>query len=98
MVWDQAEAILSMPTAAYPGVLDVEGRLLTISLPDPAMPSGEEGNQLGHRPGSLGRFLPGVTSSAALAACLEAHSLTLTDDGFLLPSASEKETAPDSKA
>ncbi len=98
VVWDQAEGILSAPTTSYPGVLDAEGRLLTISLPDPAMPSGEEGNQLGHRPGSLGRFLPGVTSSTALAACLEAHSLTLTENGFLLPSASEKETAPDSKA
>lgn len=40
------------------------GALLALSVPDPEMPKGEELNQTGHRAGSVGHILPGLSVSA----------------------------------
>lgn len=85
MVWDLPGVLNVAKTPYFPGVLDTDGRLLTISLPDPAMPAGEEGNQQGRRPSSLGRLLPGVSSASFLETFMKNNALTLSDDGFLLP-------------
>ncbi len=39
----------------------VTGALLTLSVPDPVMPVGEEGLQLGHKQGSIGHLLGGLS-------------------------------------
>jgi acyl-[acyl-carrier-protein]-phospholipid O-acyltransferase/long-chain-fatty-acid--[acyl-carrier-protein] ligase len=80
MCWDDRDA--ETPPLALRGLLD-QDRLLSISLLDPVMPTGEEGNQRGHLPGSLGRIFNGVLNAKALDAMLEKHRLELTEDGFL---------------
>lgn len=97
MVWDEAGVMMPESPLHYRGVLDAEGRLISFSQPDPPMPKGEEGNQRGQRPGSLGRVLPGVLSGTALKALLANQSLTMSEDGFLFPAEDAKKTAPDAK-
>ncbi|MCB1226702.1 MAG: hypothetical protein KDK99_12885, partial [Verrucomicrobiales bacterium] len=38
----------------------VDGVILAVGVPDPVMPRGQEGNQPGFVPGSLGRVMPGL--------------------------------------
>jgi acyl-[acyl-carrier-protein]-phospholipid O-acyltransferase/long-chain-fatty-acid--[acyl-carrier-protein] ligase len=82
LCWDGPEA--ETPPGALRGLLE-QDRLLSLSVPDPVMPAGEEGNQRGHLTGSLGRLLNGVLSAADLDQLLEKHALQLTEDGFLMP-------------
>ncbi|MCA1962592.1 MAG: hypothetical protein LDL31_01450, partial [Prosthecobacter sp.] len=82
LCWDGQEA--ETPPGALRGLLE-QDRLLSLSVPDPVMPAGEEGNQRGHLTGSLGRLLNGVLSAADLDQLLEKHALQLTEDGFLMP-------------
>ena len=45
----------------FPAVFDeTTGVLLTLGVPDPALPENERGAQVGHKPGSLGHILPGL--------------------------------------
>jgi acyl-[acyl-carrier-protein]-phospholipid O-acyltransferase/long-chain-fatty-acid--[acyl-carrier-protein] ligase len=82
MCWDGMDA--DAPAFALRGLMDQE-RLLTISLLDPVMPAGEEGNQRGNLPGSLGRLFNGVLNTDELDQIMERHQLKLTEDGFLKP-------------
>jgi acyl-[acyl-carrier-protein]-phospholipid O-acyltransferase/long-chain-fatty-acid--[acyl-carrier-protein] ligase len=84
MCWDDVSA--AAPPDALRGVFESStGELLTISVPDPEMPKGEEGNQLGHAEGNLGRALPGAFTSARMQAFLAQWQLELTELGFLKP-------------
>ncbi len=86
MIWDEAAAtVAEAGFPIYRGLLDAgSGLLLAVSVPDPAMPEGEEDLQRGVRACTLGRLLPGLDTAAGLAARLEALELTLTDDGFII--------------
>ena len=85
MCWDAAAMLTPESPAVYRGLLDVTtGDLISICVPNPPMPVGEEGNQLGRRADSLGRLLPGAASQAKLDEYLTAWNLTTTDDGFLM--------------
>ena len=72
----QSEAPVVLPEMGVPVLRgwfhEATGTLLATELPDPPMPQGEEGAQLGIHPGSLGRLLPG------LAFHQEAHGLRLS--------------------
>jgi len=60
-----------------PALFDAQsGALLTISVPHPPMPAGEEHLQVGHRAGSAGHLLPGLSLRT------EGHSLRV---GGLVP-------------
>ena len=89
MCWDD----LAQPTPAgsLRGLLDrATGELLSLSVPDPAMPAGQEKEQRGGCEGSLGRLLPGAMDAARLEGWLQKHSLSLTEDGFLMPASSHE--------
>lgn len=67
-IWDlainvqAAEHSVPQPAIGLTAGFDpVTGALLTLSVPDPQMPEGEEGNQVGHKEGSIGHLLPGLT-------------------------------------
>ena len=84
MCWDDVSAGIILGTLR--GILDSStGELLTISVPDPKMPAGEEGNQLGSDPESFGRPLSGAQNAATLTALMERHHLEITEVGFLKP-------------
>jgi acyl-[acyl-carrier-protein]-phospholipid O-acyltransferase/long-chain-fatty-acid--[acyl-carrier-protein] ligase len=84
MCWD--DVTVPTPPCVYRGIFDTStGELLTISVDDPTMPKGEEGNQLGHAEGNLGRALPGAFTSAKMQAFLAQWQLELTEVGFLKP-------------
>jgi acyl-[acyl-carrier-protein]-phospholipid O-acyltransferase / long-chain-fatty-acid--[acyl-carrier-protein] ligase len=86
LCWDDIDA--ETPPDTLRGVLDsTTGELLTISVPHPEMPKGEEGNQLGHLEGSFGRTLTGALTSERLQALLTQHQLELTEQGFWKPKA-----------
>jgi len=89
MCWDEVMNTKPADIPAYRGLLDGE-TLIATCVPDPAMPAGEEGNQLGTREHSFGRLLPGVEISHELAQRLDRLRLHLTEDGFLM----KNETAP----
>ena len=85
MCWDAVEATAFDKPEVYRGLLESgSGALIAASVPDPVMPVGEEGNQVGRRVGTLGHLLPGALSQKALQEFLTSNSLTLTDDHFLL--------------
>jgi acyl-[acyl-carrier-protein]-phospholipid O-acyltransferase/long-chain-fatty-acid--[acyl-carrier-protein] ligase len=84
MCWDDVS--VPTPPGVYRGIFESStGELLTISVNDPTMPKGEEGNQLGHAEGNLGRALPGAFTSARMQAYLDQWQLELTEVGFLKP-------------
>ncbi len=63
-----------------PACLDaVTGKWLSLAMPDPVMPVGQEGNQAGCREGTLGRLLPGVTEAE-----IAQRGGEVTADGFVL--------------
>ena len=87
MCWDAAEATAIDMPEVYRGLLESgSGALIAASVPDPIMPAGEEGNQVGQRAGSLGHLLPGAMDQVTLQAFLTANALSLTVDHFLVPS------------
>ena len=52
-------------TTVLRGYIDAEsGILVSAEVPDPEMPAGEEGFQIGRKAGSLGRLLPGLNLEA----------------------------------
>ncbi len=52
-------------TTVLRGHIDADsGILVSVEVPDPEMPVGEEGLQLGKKVGSLGRLLPGLNLEA----------------------------------
>lgn len=58
---DSDPAPLSPETPALRGYIDAAtGILVSTEVPDPELPEAERGNQLGQKPGSLGRLLPGL--------------------------------------
>lgn len=70
-----------LKVSVFPAWLDaVSGEWLALAVPDPVMPPGQEGNQIGHRPGSLGRLLPGVTETA-----IGERGGALTSEGLVVP-------------
>jgi acyl-[acyl-carrier-protein]-phospholipid O-acyltransferase/long-chain-fatty-acid--[acyl-carrier-protein] ligase len=84
MCWDGVDA--RTPAGTLRGILDGgTGALLTLSVPDPAMPQGEEGLQPGSCEGGLGRVLTGAFTAAALRDFRSRHGLELTEAGFLMP-------------
>jgi len=84
MCWDDVSAGIVPGTLR--GILDSStGELLTLSVPDPKMPEGEEGNQLGSDPESFGRPLSGALDGPGLVALMERHQLDITETGFLKP-------------
>jgi len=86
MCWDAVEATALDRPEVYRGLLESgSGALIAASVPDPVMPVGEEGDQVGRRVGTLGHLLPGALSQKALQEFLTSNSLTLTDDHFLRP-------------
>jgi acyl-[acyl-carrier-protein]-phospholipid O-acyltransferase / long-chain-fatty-acid--[acyl-carrier-protein] ligase len=86
LCWDSVEAATPEAADVYRGLMDSgNGALVTASVPDPIMPAGEEGNQVGRRAGSLGHLLPGALTQVALQELLTANNLTLTVDHFLTP-------------
>jgi len=86
MCWDSADAIAPAVPVSYRGLLDsASGALISASVPDPVMPAGEEGAQVGQRAGTLGHLLPGALSAEALETSLQTWSLALTADTFLMP-------------
>jgi acyl-[acyl-carrier-protein]-phospholipid O-acyltransferase/long-chain-fatty-acid--[acyl-carrier-protein] ligase len=81
---------------ARPALYDeASGVLLTLSLPDPVMPSKEKGAQVGHKSGTLGHILPGlaVTSGSeglqfsgllpGAEATVHMPGVTLDEEGFV---------------
>lgn len=65
----------------FPAVVDeMSGEWLTLAVPDPTMPAGEEEDQKGNRPGTLGRLLPGIDP----APLMKAKGWELALDGFVL--------------
>lgn len=97
MCWDAAQAIVPDSSTLYRGLLDpTTGDLIAASVPNPPMPVGEEGGQLGLRPGALGHLLPGAATQAKLDHYLDTWALTITDDGFLMPRSEppQKSAAP----
>ncbi|MCX6857930.1 MAG: MFS transporter [Verrucomicrobia bacterium] len=86
MCWDGVDVATPETGGVYRGLIDTNnGAFITASVPDPIMPAGEEGNQVGHRASSLGHLLPGAVDQVALQELLNANSLSLTDDHFLMP-------------
>lgn len=72
------EEVLGVPV--YPACLEAaSGQWLTLAMPNPVMPAGQEGNQSGHRAGTLGRLLPGIT-----LAQITGRGAEVTTDGFVL--------------
>lgn len=93
LCWDDVDA--ETPSGTLRGILDSStGELLTLSVPDPKMPKGEEGNQHGSTAGSLGRPLPGALTSTRVAALLAQHQLEMTEEGFLKRKSPEPATVP----
>jgi acyl-[acyl-carrier-protein]-phospholipid O-acyltransferase / long-chain-fatty-acid--[acyl-carrier-protein] ligase len=84
LCWDDVRS--ATPPGVYRGIFErMTGELLTISVHDPAMPKGEEGNQLGHSEGTLGRALPGAFTAVRMQTFLAQWQLELTENGFLKP-------------
>lgn len=91
MCWDELDA--RTPAGTLRGILDGgTGALLTLSVPDPAMPEGEEGLQPGSCEGGFGRVLTGAFTAAGLREFRTKHGLELTEAGFLMPA--NPSTAP----
>jgi hypothetical protein len=91
MCWDEVDA--RTPAGTLRGILDGgTGALLTLSVPDPAMPQGEEGLQPGSCEGGFGRVLTGAFTAAGLREFRTKHGLELTEAGFLMPA--NPSTAP----
>jgi len=66
----------------FPAVVDeATGEWLTLAVPNPPMPVGEEEDQKGNRPGTLGRLLPGIDPEPLL----KAKGWELALDGFVIP-------------
>jgi acyl-[acyl-carrier-protein]-phospholipid O-acyltransferase / long-chain-fatty-acid--[acyl-carrier-protein] ligase len=73
----------------FPALVDASsGEWLALAVPDPSMPEGEEEDQRGNRPGTLGRLLPGIDPDL-----LVAKGWTLRADGFVLGLVSAAESA-----
>lgn len=84
MCWDDVSAGLVPGTLR--GILEsATGELLTLSVPDPKMPEGEEGAQRGQDAESFGRPLSGAMDAAGLMALMQRHELEITELGFLKP-------------
>lgn len=104
MLWSVSYAA-ETPAGVLRGLLDAgTGEMLGACVPDPVMPEGEEGGQLGTCPGTLGRLLPGIAcrseaEGVALTGLASGRELRLAgvrldERGFLLPAASAPVTAP----
>jgi acyl-[acyl-carrier-protein]-phospholipid O-acyltransferase/long-chain-fatty-acid--[acyl-carrier-protein] ligase len=105
-VWDMA---INVQAAEQPVPASVQGlvagfdpatgALLTLSLPDPVMPVGEEGAQFGRKDGSIGHLLPGLTvrhegTSLVIGSVLPGTNtavrllgVKMDAEGFLFPAA-----------
>jgi acyl-[acyl-carrier-protein]-phospholipid O-acyltransferase/long-chain-fatty-acid--[acyl-carrier-protein] ligase len=83
---------------ACPALYDeASGVLLTLSVPDPALPEKERGHQLGRKPGTLGHVLPGLAVHVQEGgllfsrllpetdASIQLPGVTLDDEGFVVP-------------
>ncbi len=110
MLWTPSTRLTpGEPPHALRGLLHEEsGELLAISVPDPEMPEGEEGGQLGRRPGSLGRLLPGIAchqegetlvlTGLATGQPVRLPGVHLDDMGFLIPAADSAGAGPGENA
>ncbi len=89
---------VAVPSEVLRGFVDeATGELLAVSVPNPTMPEGEEGGQLGQRAGALGRLLPGIAYEAesdgvrllglASGRELKLPGVQLDEQGFLMPQA-----------
>ncbi len=66
--------------------LAVDGIVIAMSMPDPAMPMAESEPQHGHKPGSWGKPLPGwFLVESATGGVLRAHGPAAPADGLPLP-------------
>lgn len=107
--WDLMVVVLSLDEAikyassplegVMPALYDAgSGTLLSLSVPDPVMPKGEEGRQQGHKKGALGHLLNGLAQKAISPDELHIHgagvnfadqvvikNLHLDDEGFFIP-------------
>jgi hypothetical protein len=60
------------------GHFDANGLLISSDVPTPPMPKGEGDLQKGHKPGTLGRILPGLSPRSLPA------GLKLDAEGFVV--------------
>lgn len=86
----------AIPSGVLRGLIDADsGELLAVSVPNPAMPEGEEGGQLGNLPDAYGRLLPGIAyapedngvrlSGLAGGREVKLAGVQLDERGFLMP-------------
>jgi acyl-[acyl-carrier-protein]-phospholipid O-acyltransferase/long-chain-fatty-acid--[acyl-carrier-protein] ligase len=97
LLWTHPQEV-TVPPGVLRGLLDeATGELIAVSVPNPAMPEGEEGGQLGQREGGLGRLLPGIAYEPesdgvrllglASGRELKMAGVQLDEQGFLMPQA-----------
>lgn len=65
--------------------LAVDGMIIAMSMPNPAQPTADSAPQLGHKPGSWGKLLPGWFLVQSAAGVLRAHGPAAPDAGLPLP-------------
>jgi hypothetical protein len=97
LLWTHPQEV-TVPPGVLRGLVDeATGELIAVSVPNPAMPEGEEGGQLGQREGALGRLLPGIAYEPesdgvrllglASGRELKMAGVQLDEQGFLMPQA-----------